>query len=263
MATAGLSSRETELLAAWERERKIRISLDELETVVGPTAKMVSARLIAKGVLERVGRGIYAIRPLRAVPKRASPSAPVLAAHLLLGSTYYLGGLWGLTHHRLSTQQYTTVLDAFVTGKRRTRNLGHTRIVFHVLRPDLFDYGTTTATIEGVTIHLSDAERTLLDLLDYPDVAGGLLPALEMVQNGLARVEPRTLVAYAVKGSRASTCQRLGVILERAQAPSRVVTALRSHLGTPSSRLSMVPGRARSGVLNPRWNVVENDLVKR
>jgi hypothetical protein len=43
--------------------------------------------------------------------------------------------------------------------------------VFHVLRPEAFEYGTTTATIEGVAVPIGDAERTLLDLLDCPDVA--------------------------------------------------------------------------------------------
>lgn len=259
MPTPALSARETTLLASWERERRSRISLYELQRLVGHTAPLVATRLAAKGVLERVGRGIYAIRPLRAVPQRASSSAPVLVAHLLAGTPYYLGGLWGLTYHRLSTQQYTASLDAFVTSARRPRTLGHARIVFHVLRPAALAYGTTTATLEGVKIVVSDAERTLLDLLDFPDVAGGLLPALAMVQDALLCADLKRLVAYAARGSRTSTCQRLGVLLERASAPAVHQAVLRRRLGAPSSRLSMIPGRPRRGRLNRRWNVVEND----
>jgi predicted transcriptional regulator of viral defense system len=182
-----------------------------------------------------------------------------LVAHLLAGTPYYLGGLWGLTHHRLTMQQYVAVLDVFVKSRRRSRTLGHARAVFHVLRPKSFEYGITAVALEGVAVNVSDAERTVLDLLDYPEVAGGLLPALDLVRDSLPRVDLKKLVEYAVRGSRLSTCQRLGVLLERAGTPSRALSPLRRRLRTSSSRLSMVPGQPRRGPLNVRWNVVEND----
>jgi predicted transcriptional regulator of viral defense system len=109
-------------------------------------------------------------------------------------------------------------------------------------------------------VRTSDAERTLLDLLDYPEIAGGMLAAIEFVRAALPRVDSRKLVEYSIRGSRLSTGQRLGVLLERTGSSERTLRALQRHLRRTASRLSMVPGSPRRGHLNRRWNVVENDV---
>jgi predicted transcriptional regulator of viral defense system len=214
-----------------------------------------------KGVLERVGRGVYWIRPLRALATRASSSAPVLVASLLSDEPYYLGGLWGLTFHRLSQQQYASRIDAFVQRRRRSRFLGHAQIRFHVLKPAAFKIGVISARLEGVTVNLSDAERTVLDLLDSPELAGGLRVALPLIEQSLRKLDTKKLIQQAIKVSRSSTCQRLGILLERAGVSRRALTLLHRRTQYTASRLSMIPGRARRGKLNTRWNVVENDVT--
>lgn len=81
----------------------------------------------------------------------ALPTA-VLAAALLQGEQYHLGGLWALTFHRLSEQQYTSTLDVFVVRRHAGRRLGAARLVFHRARPERFAYGLTTETVEGVRV---------------------------------------------------------------------------------------------------------------
>jgi predicted transcriptional regulator of viral defense system len=257
---AGLSPRETQLLSSWERERRHRVTLDDFRRLVGHTAPLVAKRMAKKGVLERVGRGVYWIRPLRALAARASSSASVLVASLLADEPYYLGGLWGLTFHRLSQQQYTSRIDAFVQRRRRSRALGHAQIRFHVLKPAALKIGVISTRIEGVTVNLSDAERTVLDLLDSPELAGGLRIALPLVEQSLDKIDTKKLIQQAIEVSRSSTCQRLGILLERAGISRRALTPLHRRTKGTTSRLSMIPSRPRHGRLNMRWNVVENDV---
>jgi predicted transcriptional regulator of viral defense system len=69
----GLSPRELALLAEWELEGVDRVEPADVAERVGPdAARKVLARLARKGALERVGRGVYAVKPLRAVgrPRR-------------------------------------------------------------------------------------------------------------------------------------------------------------------------------------------------
>jgi len=255
-----LSRREVSLLAEWERERRVILTMDVIRQAVGAdSAQDVAWRLVRKRALARVGRGKYLVRPLRTLNRSTAPSAAVLAAALLQGEPYYLGGRWALTFHRLTEQQYASTLDAFVARRHPGRRLGAARLAFHRVQAERFGYGIATATIEGVQVHLSDPERTLLDLLDFPSVAGSSDDALRLVRLALPRVSSRKLVEYAARGSRSSTCQRLGVLLERSGASRREVAALDERVRSTKSVLSMRPGLPRAGRLNTRWRVVEND----
>jgi predicted transcriptional regulator of viral defense system len=258
---APLSRREVTLLAEWERARRVVLTIGDLREAVGADAAQdVAWRLVRKKALARIGRGRYLVRPLRTLNHPTTPSAPVLAAALLQGEPYYLGGLWALTFHRLSDQQYTSTLDAFVVRRHPGRRLGVTCLAFHSVRPERFTYGLTTETVEGVPISLSDPERTTLDLLDLPSLAGSSAEGLRLAKLVLPNLSPRKLIDYGARGSRSSTCQRVGVLLERAGASRRALAPLLQRVAATRSVLSMRQGFRRAGRLNPRWRVVENDV---
>src|SRR5713226_5731765 len=92
------------------------------------SASGVASRLVAKKALERIGAGRYLVRPLRTLSRPTAASAPVQAAVLLQGKPYYLGGRWALTFHRLTDQQYVSMLDAFVSRRQGSRQLGGARL---------------------------------------------------------------------------------------------------------------------------------------
>jgi predicted transcriptional regulator of viral defense system len=257
----GLSSDEARLLAGWERERRTRVTRSELHQLLGPNARKVIGGLFHKGLLERIAPGLYLIHPFRSLARPRALSAPVVAAALLAGEPYYLGGWWAFTLHRLTQQLYGSLLDAYVTRERRPRRLGSARLVFHVLPANKLGYGIETHILEGAAVQVSDAERTVLDALDYPKTFGGIRVALSMVGPALDRVDRGQLVAYAARGSSPSTCQRLGVLLERRAAPARLLAPLRRRVRETSSLLSMLPDAPRTGPVNARWRVVENDRV--
>jgi predicted transcriptional regulator of viral defense system len=177
---------------------------------------------------------------------------------LLHAELYYVGGLWAFTYHRLTTQHYVSVLDAFVGRRHLPRELFGARIVFHLLADKLLKYGIIRTTIEGVDVAVSDLERTLLDALDHPRTVGGLRRGLELFTAGIERADATKLVKYAARGSRDGTCRRLGVLLERAQVSQRGLAPLRRRLAGSRSLLSLAPG-PRRGPVNSRWSVVEND----
>jgi predicted transcriptional regulator of viral defense system len=183
----------------------------------------------------------------------------VQAAVLLQGEPYYLGGLWALTFHRLTEQQYVSVLDAFVARRHRSRRLGGALLAFHRLSPERLRYGSFATHLEGMSVQLSDPERTLIDLLDFPAMAGGGSEALRVVKLTLPRLDRAKLVEYAAKGARSSTCQRLGVLLERAGTAPRRLAELHRRVLKTKSVLSMDSGTTRRGPFNQRWGVIEND----
>jgi predicted transcriptional regulator of viral defense system len=150
-----------------------------------------------------------------------APSAAVQAAVLLQGEPYYLGGLWALTFHRLTEQQYVSVLDAFVSRRRRSRRLGGARLVFHPTGSERLGYGNVASDLEGMSVQLSDPKRTLIDLLDFPALAGGGGEALRMVQQALPGLIP----------PRSSTTRRKGRGEARASGSASFSSALERRPG--------------------------------
>jgi predicted transcriptional regulator of viral defense system len=94
-----LSSPETGLLAAWERERRSRVTIGELRQLLGSEARSVVSNLLEKGLLQRIAPGLFLTHPLRSLSRPRAVSAPVVAAALLADEPYYLGGWWAFSVH--------------------------------------------------------------------------------------------------------------------------------------------------------------------
>ena len=122
MYKASLSQREVTFLAGWERERRRYVTSEDLRALAGaPAARAVASALVRKGVLQRIGKGLYLVRPLRSLLRPTRPSSPFVLGVLLHSEPYYLGGRWALAHHGLTGQQVVSLLDAFVTRRRPPR----------------------------------------------------------------------------------------------------------------------------------------------
>jgi predicted transcriptional regulator of viral defense system len=258
-----LSNRESTLLASFERDERTAVQLSELIVRLGkPAAYEVVRSLTRKGVLQRVGRGRYLVRPFRSIGRAWTVSAPVAATLLLEGEPHYLGGRWAWWFHRLTQQVHGSRVDAFVTRWRPERKLANARVLFHRTQRPKLGVGVEIATIEGVPVRVSDMERTLLDVLDHPGLLGTLSDALERFEEVLARADIKRLVSHAGLVSRPSTCQRLGILLERRGASRARLAPLAHRIEETRSVLSLWPDRRREGPVHPRWRVVENDHAK-
>jgi len=254
-----LSSREVTLLSELERDRVTSLSIDEARRRLGPAAAKVVSSLSRKGALQRISRGIYLVRPFRALTRPTTSSTVVAAAKLLEPRPYYLGGLWACHFHRLTSQAYGSVLDAFVTKRLESRQLGLGRLVFHVVPAERLRDGIERTTVEGALVRISTLERTLLDALDHPRAAGGAENAVRIVSANLARANRSALIEQAARLASSSTAQRLGVLFERAKVSDRALAPLRRRLAPSPPLTAMLPARPRRGRINKRWRVIEND----
>src|SRR5438874_1266060 len=110
--TPGLSPRELDLLTEWELGGVDRVApADIAERVGADAARKVLARLARKGALQRVGRGVYAVKPLRAVGRPWASPVAAAVAQALADRRYYVGGPVALTLHRLTTQINYALVD--------------------------------------------------------------------------------------------------------------------------------------------------------
>ena len=135
--------------------------------------KVVSS-LAKKGVLDRVGHGVYLVRPLRAIGRPWAISAFVAVEQSLLGTPHYIGGLGALGIHRLSEQIYSSVVDVFSPTYKPPQILASAKIRFHRMPENEIPIGKMTVLVEHLPIHVSDPERTLVDALNHPQAFGGV-----------------------------------------------------------------------------------------
>jgi predicted transcriptional regulator of viral defense system len=257
----GLSKRERALLSDWERARKKSVSLNEIGRAVGePVARMVASTLVRKGVLDRIRPGLYAVRPFRAMARPWALPSLVAVELLLAGERHYIGGLAAFTVHRLTQQQYASVVDAFTTSFRRPRRLGEAEIRFHRRKPSLFGRGLTTIDIDGTQVVVSDPERTVLDALEEPHIVGGMHEAKRLFDEAVPRLDHARLATYALDIARGSTCQRLGLLLERHGIGGSFMDDLRTRAARPTGVYQLIPGDDDCPATpNPVWHVIEND----
>lgn len=257
-ARIALSARERQLLTGWERAGLRTVTLDEIRRQTHANARLIASRLVRKRVLVRIARGLYAVRPFRSIGM--DWAFPALAAvERILGShPHYVGGLAAYTLHRLTSQQHSSRLDVFLTGARRPRRIGNAFVTFHVRDARVFRSGTTRIPVDEVPVLVSDPERTVLDSLDQFRVVGGMREAILLFSNAVHRIDPDRLVADALAIARASTTQRLGLLLEREGIEGAFVDKLRKRASDGSIHV-LVPGRPRRGPTHPLWKIVEND----
>jgi predicted transcriptional regulator of viral defense system len=254
----GLTNTELALLSALDRQRTTRVTVAQAKDLVGPSAANVLARLARKRVLDRIGRGVYLARPLRAIGRPWSISALAAVELALRDEPHYVGGLAALTIHRLSDQLNSSLVDVFVVGRRRKRTVANANVRFHSIRDAEIKIGVSVVVIERVNVRVSNPEKTILDALNHSSAFGGTAQGLRIADRALDKVDLATLVTYALDISSTSTLQRLGVLLQRRdsddQQQARLATAIRGTKNLPA----MIPG-PRRGRFNATWRIFEND----
>jgi predicted transcriptional regulator of viral defense system len=257
-----LSRVETSLLASWERSGRAHVTSDQiLADVPDHDPYVLASSLVRKGLLHRVAPGVFLIRAMRTAGRPWSPTAVAATAALLANETYYLGGWWALSFHRLTQQVYGSVLDAFVSRRRRRREVPGTRTVFHVLPQSAFTWGVEETLIESERTMVSDRERTILDAIEHPSPYATIRAGLVVVQDALrtAEFDRQRLIEYALRAVRPSTRARLGVLLEDANTPERLLHRLEQGPRVGKETLvSLIPGGARRGKVRARWSVLDN-----
>lgn len=262
-ATApALSSRETSVLQWADKGGRARVTTRDIQSLFGERAGIrIVASLARKGVLDRVGRGVYSVRPLGAMASPPVLSVLARVAHLLSDEPYYVGGPTALTLHRggVGPEGLPACVDVYSMRHRRARDLSGVRVVFRRSAIAGFNFGVMEVEVDGVMLVVSDAERTVLDLLEWPERPLGMSLAVKALHDALPRLRTRRLIQYALRWPTVSTLQRLGLLLERAGADAQALAPLAARVAESSGVPSLLPGARRIGGVHPVWRLVVND----
>ena len=222
------------------------------------------------GHLLRVRRGVYVTVPAGTAPEQvavdsyavAGKLAPdaVLAYHTALG---FFGKAYSL-HHRFE------YLTATAARPFRFRDQGFRPVQFPKALREAGQtlWGVKSAERSGVDLRVTSLERTLVDVLDRPDLSGGW----EESWRSLASVEFFDLdrvVEYTIMLDGATIAAKVGLFLsqhrEKLMVEESHLDALRKR--KPRAPHYLVPNRRgenRDGKFISEWNlIVPRDLAER
>lgn len=253
----GISGTGRTLLRRLTRARKL-FTVSEAAAITG-LDRRVAARLLAhwasKGWLRRLRRGLYA-----PVPMDADPGATNVAdAWAVLSRVFepcYIGGWSACEHWGLTEQLFRTIV--IVTSKRVAARKGEIAGASYLAKKvgaELL-FGTRRVWREGLAVEVSDPDRTVVDVLDSPEIGGGIRHVASVVASYFRsdHRKERQLLDYGVRLGNRAVFKRLGFLIEQLgiDAPQTTAFCLRK---VSKGYSALDPTGPRRGRLVRRWNL--------
>ena len=228
-----------------------------LEMDVDRTRRLLAA-LAKSGWLARVRRGWYIGVPMEASEPGEWREDPWVVAATLF-SPGYVGG-WSAVEYWGMTDQIFNVIYV-IAGRKvaptRQTLQGTDFLIRTVPKRALF--GTRRVWRQHVAVNVADPHRTLIDILDVPASAGGVLHAFEVLQVYFEgeHADQAKLLEYGDRLGRGTMFKRLGYLAEKGGfADDDFIEACRSRITKGLSRLD--PGGPLEGRIISRWNLRVN-----
>jgi len=236
-------------------------------TNVARSAEALLAYHVKAGNLLRPRRGLYAV-----VPPGMSPDTAPVDPYLLATKTTddaVLAYHTALEVHGAAYSPHERVLFATRHAIRpwsfRSVRFRPVRVPCALLQNDAVDTQVTTVDRAGLDAKVTTLERTLVDVLDRPDLGGGW----EEIWRSLEAVsffDLEAVVDYALLLSNATTIAKVGFFLEQHRTTLAVEE---THLRPLRARAPRQPhyvarNDSRDNVLLRDWNlIVPADIVAR
>lgn len=224
-------------------------------------AKLTLNRLAKQGMIASPARGFYVIVPpeyqsLGCLP--ADQFIPDLMARQ--GLSYYVGLLSAAQYHGAGHHR-PQVFQVMVAKNRRPISCGAVRVSF-IARHGVDDVATVPINTARGTIRVSTPESTALDLVGYPDHAGGLDQVATILSELAEQIDARKL-ADAAQFAPVPWAQRLGYLLDfvGAHGKTKPLAAYVKDHAREATRLlpaASIINASRHKV----WKIFENAMVE-
>jgi len=208
------------------------------------TGRKVIRNLVRKGWLTRLTAGRYMLLPPERGAESTGENNPLAVASAVVEDSYV--GWWSAAaFHDFTTQQPATV---FVAVRRQTkaRTVEDAEIRFVTIPPRKF-FGAKRYAVYGRGTNISDPEKTVIDCIDRPDLAGGPAELTRIVHAAMAGIDQGKLVDGAMQMKSTSLLQRLGFLTDLVERPLNEELRQRVRGAIPKSARSTFGRRARSG----------------
>ena len=177
--------------------------------------KVILSRMEEKGSIERIERGKYLIIPLSSEKGKYTLHEFVIASYLV---EPYAISYWSALHHYGLTEQIPGTVFVQTPARKKKNLLEIFGVNYHMVRvkEDKF-FGLRKEWIEEIPVSITDKEKTIIDCLDKPHLAGGIVEPAKALKN--SSLDYDKLSMYAIKMDNSAVTRRLGYLCERMGIP--------------------------------------------
>jgi predicted transcriptional regulator of viral defense system len=224
-------------------------------------ARKALSRLERRGWLKRLERGLYLIVPLDAGPDGQWSEDPLVIAAQLApeGAVAYWSALhyWGMTEQIPRTIFVQTVCRRY---KPMNTILGVRYRFVVVVERKLF--GIMTQFRDGLSIRITDREKTLIDALDRPDLCGGISQVVEALKS-LEGLDWARIDSYLELLNSGAVYKRIGYLVDELDitVPDQTQRLMEWRKRITKGIALLEPGFEKTGSINTRWRVRVNTSV--
>ncbi len=259
-----LGPKETEVIARLSYEKVSIITIKQFDDFFNFSPELryqIIFRLRKKGILTNIKKGVYIFSPLESGPAGRNINEFLIASVLFPDGNYYIGYSTMYNYYGFTEQIYQTMFILNTTMQREKVISG---LQFKIIKvSDKRMYGLEKIKANNAEVIISDKERTLVDLIYFPNPVGGLKKSFEIVKNQISnkKTDIRKFIKYASIFPSVSTRKRIGFIIDSCGLNSRKLAPLwKSIKGT--SLITLYNTKSRKGRINKKWGIIENAAPK-
>jgi predicted transcriptional regulator of viral defense system len=241
---ARIFTHQTALLVA----RKLKIPENELNIIL--------YRLTKKGIIKRLRRGLYVCIGL--LGEITEVHSFVVSSFLINPPHEHMISHWSALQHHGLTEQIPIAVTASTTQRLSINPIVIENVSYEytIIQAKHF-YGFNKIWIDPhFQVHISDKERTILDLFVYSKMFGGFSEALGILEQALPEIDSAKLIKYTLQYDEKVLAKRLGWALEYFGISLQLLQPL---LNIPMPYYcSLDSEKVSTGPCNSRWNIQNN-----
>ncbi len=254
----GISKENREKIDIINRKFSEPFEVSDIKNLFGikrTKASRLLAHWASKGWLTRIRRGLYITVPLGAEDPMTRSEDPWIVANKVF-EPCYVGG-WSACEHWGLTEQIFDSVVIFTGSKIRNSNLTiqSTNFLLKPLTRNKY-FGTKTIWRGRTKIQVSDATRTIVDILNDPLIGGGMRNVADIIkQYFVSEIRNDNLLSEHIKKFKNKTIyKRLGYILETFNIDaSDLLRKCKKNLSQGFSLLD--PSATDKGKYLRKWNL--------
>jgi predicted transcriptional regulator of viral defense system len=254
----GLGEVERHIIDTMTRLGMTIIGADNLEKEFGykrAKSNLILSRLCKKGWLQRLKAGVYRIVPLGSDSPDPMPDDAWSIA-MKLFSPCYISGWTAAEHWDLTEQIFNTTV--VLTGQKQKKKIykvaGLTYRTKFIPAEKIF--GIQKIWSGDKPVQISDLHRTIIDILDDPEIGGGGRHTIEVMKAYWKKKEadPDLLLQYAETLNHGAVFKRLGFVAEKIMhMPNPWLEKLHSRIKT--GIINFDPNGPKTGPIVTKWGI--------
>ena len=235
-----------------ELSKKKAFTIEDAELISHTTKdvlKVILSRLEKNGWIERIEKGKYIVIPLGAEKGKYTINEFVLGSYLV---DPCIISYWSALHHYGFTEQMPRTVFIQTTSRRKHQEVIIFGVPYKIIRmKEKKIFGVAKVWFEDMQINITNREKTIIDCLDKPQHAGGIIEVAKALRT--EGYDKNILVKYAKRIHNSGVIRRLGYICDFLQIPINLPEIKTRNY------LKLDPILPEANKLDSKWHLIINE----